>query len=177
MLVARRRDTRRDTQGSAVDLPRELFRYHAWATVTLIDHCARLPPEQLRRAVPGTHGSILATLVHLVAADGRLLRLMTGEQDPSPLREGMEPPLAELRGRFAAQAPRWEDLAGRAGELDVTLPARRGNPPVPHAENLVLLQAIHHGNDHRTQVCTTLGALGLAVPEIDGWAYWRATRR
>ena len=28
------------------------------------------------------------------------------------------------------------------------------------------------GNDHRTQICSTLGALELELPEIDGWDYW-----
>jgi uncharacterized damage-inducible protein DinB len=37
---------------------------------------------------------------------------------------------------------------------------------------MLLIQAIHHGNDHRTQICSTLGALGEEVPELDGWRFW-----
>lgn len=44
----------------------------------------------------------------------------------------------------------------------------------PYARNLMLIQALHHGNDHRTHVCTVLGAHGYRVPELSGWAYWLA---
>jgi hypothetical protein len=37
---------------------------------------------------------------------------------------------------------------------------------------MLLIQAIHHGNDHRTQICSTLGARDLPLPEIDGWDFW-----
>ncbi len=34
-----------------------------------------------------------------------------------------------------------------------------------------LAQALHHGSDHRSQVCTALTTLGLPVPDIDVWAF------
>ena len=160
-----------------MDPLRELFHHHAWATLRLIDYCATLPPERLREVAPGTYGPILATLVHLVAADQRYLELLTGELPDPPLREGTEPPFADLRSRFTAQARRWEAVLDRVGELDVTIPARGSRPATPHAEDLLFVQAIHHGNDHRTHVCTTLGAHGLEAPDIDGWAYWSTTHR
>ena len=45
-------------------------------------------------------------------------------------------------------------------------------PDMDPAESMLLIQAIHHGNDHRTQVRPTLGALELPLPEIDGWDFW-----
>lgn len=75
-------------------------------------------------------------------------------------------------------ADRWTAFLDRlnAGTLDVTFPGRSDYPQTPHAEGLFLLQALHHGNDHRTQICSTLGALGLDVPELDGWTYWAGGR-
>jgi hypothetical protein len=55
------------------------------------------------------------------------------------------------------------------------LTARGSWPETRHAQNLFLLQAIHHGNDHRTHICTVLSVLGLEPPDIDGWSYWAAT--
>lgn len=158
-----------------MDPLREMFRHHAWATLTLIDRCMGLPAEPLHEAVPGTYGSILDTLVHLVGADQRYLERLTGEPSESPLREGEAPTLADLRLRFEAQVRRWEALLDRVADLDVTLPARESWPETPHAQNLLLLQAIHHGNDHRTHVCTALSVLGQEPPDIDGWSYWEAT--
>jgi uncharacterized damage-inducible protein DinB len=167
-----------------MDALRTMFRHHAWATLALIDHCATLPPERLADEVPGTFGPILATLRHMVSADERYQWRVSG-RDPKVLRERdageATISLAELRARFEAQAKGWEQLLDRAGDLDLTLPPgtwpELSHGEVPHAEDLLLLQAIHHGNDHRTHVCTTLGALGLEAPDLDGWTYWPASGR
>jgi uncharacterized damage-inducible protein DinB len=47
----------------------DAFAYHVWATLRLADACLSLGPEQLDTAVPGTYGSILETVRHLVGAD------------------------------------------------------------------------------------------------------------
>ncbi|MBJ7597839.1 DinB family protein [Candidatus Nephthysia bennettiae] len=154
-----------------MDALRTLFRHHAWATLRLIDHCEGLPAERLKETVPGTAGPILATLVHLLAADQRYLRHMDDQAAVRRIHESEPATLVELRAAMQAQAARWDALVGRADELDVTLP-RHQDPDIPHAQNLLFLQAIHHGNDHRTHVCTILGALDLEVPDLSGWAYW-----
>jgi uncharacterized damage-inducible protein DinB len=40
-----------------------------------------------------------------------------------------------------------------------------------------LAQVVHHGTDHRSQVCTALSSLGLTPPGIDVWDYGEATGR
>ena len=58
-------------------------------------------------------------------------------------------------------------------EADV---AERGEDWVFHAPVAFrLAQVIHHGTDHRSQVCTILSTLGIEPPEIDVWAYGEAT--
>ena len=34
-----------------------------------------------------------------------------------------------------------------------------------------LAQALHHGTDHRSQICTALTALGMEPPAIDAWDF------
>ena len=34
-----------------------------------------------------------------------------------------------------------------------------------------LAQALHHGTDHRSQICTALTTLGMEPPFIDVWDY------
>ena len=88
----------------------------------------------------------------------------------------MEPALADLWPVVvvAEQATRWKTLLDRGLALNVRLPAQRGWPDTPHAEPLLVLQRLHHGNDHRTHIGTVLGAHGRGVPHLDGWAYWAA---
>jgi uncharacterized damage-inducible protein DinB len=34
-----------------------------------------------------------------------------------------------------------------------------------------LAQALHHGTDHRSQICTALTTLGVEPPSIDVWDF------
>jgi uncharacterized damage-inducible protein DinB len=38
----------------------------------------------------------------------------------------------------------------------------------------VLIQAINHATDHRSQIATLLGQQGITPPGLDGWSYYRA---
>jgi uncharacterized damage-inducible protein DinB len=38
-------------------------------------------------------------------------------------------------------------------------------------------QVIHHGTDHRSQICTALTSLGIEPPGIDLWDFGEATGR
>jgi hypothetical protein len=95
-----------------------------------------------------------------------------------PPRTGPDPtrPLDELADQLRDQAVRWRILLARIGEVDVTLPARHERPVLPHATNLLVAQALHHGNDHRTQICTVLSAGGFEIPDLDVWSYWMDRR-
>ena len=57
---------------------REAFRHHVWATEQLLDVCATVPEEQLKRPAPGTYGSALDTLRHIVDADASYLFVISG---------------------------------------------------------------------------------------------------
>jgi uncharacterized damage-inducible protein DinB len=162
------------TQGGLMDLLREMFRYHAWATLQLIDQCMGQPSEALQAMVVGTDRSILHTLTHVIGTEQQYLEALTGEPAADPIRRGEVLSLADLRRRCASQSLRWEALLDRLAQLDVTLPADESRPETPHGQNLLVVQAIQHGIDHRTQICTTLRVLGLEPPAIDGWSYWAA---
>ncbi len=156
---------------------RLLLGHHAWATLVLLDRCLRLAPGELELTSPGGYGSIGATLAHLVQADGRYQRRLLGE----PLSAGSDfedrPPVAALRAQMERQAAGWLEVLDRLEELDVTVAAEPDeDPPYPevrHAAGLLLTQAIHHGNEHRAHVCSTLGANGLEVPDVSAWEYAR----
>ena len=176
-LVTTTPDTRTDMT-SAHDVLRAMFDHHVWATIALIDALEELPVERLDAEIPGTYGSMVATLNHLVDADSRYLVRLHAPTPPPAEAHAPRPPAA-LRSHIQRNAAQWGDTLDQleAGTLDATIDAYKDEyPRTAHAEGLLLLQAIHHGNDHRTQICSTLGALGLEVPELDGWEFW-LTRR
>jgi uncharacterized damage-inducible protein DinB len=155
------------------DVLRAMFDHHLWATRTLVDHLDALPADRLEASVPGTYGSMIATLTHLIDADTRYLQRLESPSLPrADDREGV--PLSTLREELAVHRRGWDDMLARLqrGELHAAVREKNGYPDTDDAEAMLLIQAIHHGNDHRTQICSTLGAFGLEVPELDGWAYW-----
>ena len=148
----------------------DAFGHHAWATLRLIDACLPLADEQLEASVPGTFGSILDTLRHVVGADRSYLALLSDDQVARVDEEGMG--LPALREVMEADGPAW--AAVLAGDLDpdrVIIRRREDGSESQAPLGIRLAQVIHHGSDHRSQVCTALTSLGIAPPAIDAWDY------
>ena len=155
----------------------DAFGHHAWATLVLLDACADLTDEQLEATVPGTYGSLIGTLRHTVAADANYLDLLApGEVTNIDEEDALG--IAELRATMAACGEAWDRLVAR--ELDGTAQVTRHRDDGSMSTaplSIRIVQAIHHGTDHRSQVCTALTSLGIEPPEIDVWAYaWKDDR-
>jgi uncharacterized damage-inducible protein DinB len=60
----------------------DAFAHHVWATLRLVDVCLALTAEQLGTAVPGTYGSILDTIRHIVGGDSGYLFVTSGDRTP-----------------------------------------------------------------------------------------------
>src|SRR6266511_4755574 len=155
----------------------DAFAHNLWATERLIDECAALTPEQLDTDVPGTYGAIIRTLRHLVASDRWYLSFYPDAHDLSALDEEAPLTLADLRTEMAASAEAWTKVLATSTDPDADVP-EEGRGWEFHAPlGFRLAQVVHHGTDHRSQVCTALTILGRTPPEIDVWAYGEATGR
>jgi uncharacterized damage-inducible protein DinB len=152
----------------------EAFKHHLWATEKLIEHLRGLPDDALGAGGEGVYGEVLATLSHMLAADGRYLTYLEGNSPPPS--EDVPRPLDELADELRDHAVRWRVVLDVLATLDVTLAKRGERPEMPHATNLLIAQALHHGTDHRTQICTVLSANGFESPVLDVWQYWRERR-
>jgi uncharacterized damage-inducible protein DinB len=154
---------------------RDAFAHNIWATERLLDACGALTPEQLRTPAPGTYGSIIDTFRHIVGSDGWYLSFF--RDVPVPLDPEGAGGLAELRASTMGNGPAWLELVEGALDADADVP-EQGDGWVFHAPvGIRLSQAIHHGTDHRSQICTALTSLGIEPPEIDVWAYGQAAGR
>jgi uncharacterized damage-inducible protein DinB len=75
-------------------------------------------------------------------------------------------------------AAAWARVLAAEPDPDEVVVVRRDDGSETHAPKGIRLgQALHHGTDHRSQVCTALTALGIEPPEIDLWAYGVLTDR
>lgn len=148
----------------------DAFAHHVWATLRLIDACSLLSTEQLDAVVPGTYGSILETMRHLVEGDGYYLSHLTG--DPARNVDTSHMDLRALRTAMQSNQRAWirqleMDLEPDAVVRDVDEGGWARDAPI----GIRLAQALHHGTDHRSQICTALTTLGIEPPDVDVWAF------
>ena len=148
----------------------DAFDHHIWATLRLIDACLPLSAEQLATTVPGTYGSILDTMRHTVGADASYLFTLTGGRVPTIEEDTMD--LAALRTAIASHGAHWATVLAGSVDPDINVIRHRDDGSEFHAPlGIRLAQVVHHGTDHRSQICTALTALGIEPPEIDAWAF------
>jgi uncharacterized damage-inducible protein DinB len=148
----------------------DAFAHHVWATLRLVDTCLPLNPEELETAVPGTYGSILETVRHLVGADSSYLFVTSGERIPLIDEDHMD--LPELRAAMKANGAAWSSLLAQELDPDTVLERHRDDGSETHAPmSIRLAQVLHHGTDHRSQICTALTTLGIEPPAIDVWDF------
>ncbi|HVA85702.1 MAG TPA: DinB family protein [Candidatus Saccharimonadales bacterium] len=148
----------------------DAFAHHAWATLRLLDTCVSLGPEELSTRVPGTYGSILETMRHLVGADSSYLFVLSGGLVPAIDEDHME--LPGLRVAMEGNATAWSSLLAEDIDPDAVVVRRRDDGSESHAPMAIrLAQALHHGTDHRSQVCTALTTLDMEPPAIAVWDF------
>jgi uncharacterized damage-inducible protein DinB len=148
----------------------DAFDHHTWATLRLIDACRVLTPEQLASPVPGTYGSILDTLRHTVGAEGGYLFALTGGAVAEVDETAMG--LDQLHAAMRELGEAWAGVLATAVDPDVVVTRHRDDGSRSLAPlGIRLAQVLHHGSDHRSQVCTALTLLGVTPPEIDCWDF------
>ncbi|HVF08472.1 MAG TPA: DinB family protein [Actinomycetota bacterium] len=144
--------------------------HHVWATLRLMDVCLALSPEELETSVPGTYGSILDTMRHLVGGDASYLFTMTGRTIDHVDEQALG--LSELRAVMEGHRAAWMALVDQDIDPATVVVRRRDDGSETHAPmGIRLAQALHHGTDHRSQICTALTALGIQAPDIDVWDF------
>jgi len=153
------------------------FAHHAWATLRLVDACESLSAEQLAVTVPGTFGSAIETLRHVVESDADYLNIL--RDMPEPWFDLREAPLPELRSVAERVAEGW--TAFLASKPDSERLVREIDPDDGYTRDapvgVRLAEALHHGNEHRTQLLAIFGALGVPAPRISVWDYGLAEGR
>lgn len=149
-----------------------LFDHNAWANLKLIDFCEALSDKQLDTSGIGTYGSIRDTLWHIVGAEMSYVHRVNGKLPDARLSRDQFPGFAVLK-----QVARWtsEELLQLAlsTRVDSIVKERSSDSKTAVQYKLasLIMQAINHSTEHRTQVSTILTQLGLEPPDMSGWQY------
>ena len=149
----------------------DAFAHHVWATLRLIDACLALSPAHRDAPVPGTDRSIIETMRHVIGNESFELFVASGERGSFIRADGMA--LAELSAAMEDIGARWSRLLDDGIDPDAVL--REVDPDDGYQKyapmGIRLAQTLHHGNDHRTQICTALTLLGVQPPALDVFTF------
>jgi len=149
----------------------DAFAHHVWATLRLIDACLALSPAQLDAKVPATDRSILGTMRHVIGNESFELFVANGERGSFIRADRMG--LTELRAAMEDIGTGWSRLLDEGIDADTVL--REVDPDDGYQKyapmGIRLAQTLHHGNDHRSQICTALTTLGVKPPAVDVFSF------
>jgi uncharacterized damage-inducible protein DinB len=155
----------------------EFLYYNRWANLHLMDACLDLTPDQLASSAPGTYGSIYDTLVHIVQAEARYYKRLSGVQLAPPFSWEAAPSLSEIRPYAERVGSALVEAAEQMRSTD-SFPRDWHEPEWEGQSNRykavsMLIQAVNHGVEHRTNITTILAQQGIRPPDLDGWEYMR----
>jgi len=148
----------------------DAFDHHTWATLQLMDTCRELTDPQLDAPVLGGFGSILDTLRHVVGGEAGYLFALSGGRVAEVDEEALD--LDGLHAAMARLGAEWAGVLADADDPDLAVARLRDDGTRSIAPlGIRLAQVLHHGSDHRSQVCTALTLLGIEPPAIDCWDF------
>jgi uncharacterized damage-inducible protein DinB len=151
----------------------ELLKHNTMMNGRLVEACRGLNDDQLRSTVNGTYGTVGATLVHVANGQDSYAARFLGTERGERLAEDPFPGFDSLSTCFARGNALLESAASQADEEGYV--EVEGDDPVGKwrmHRSLLLLQAINHGTEHRSQIATILTQLDITAPEMDGWTFF-----
>jgi len=156
----------------------DLARHNVWATTQVLNALDNLDEAALNATVPGTFGTILETIQHVIDSEASYVYRLTGAWSSYPWKDDYRVGLDVLRERAAILGETLERFLAEPWDADKLGEARGGDGTVfAVPAGVFLTQIFHHANEHRAHICTTLGGLGLDVPDVSAWGYALATER
>ena len=147
----------------------DFFKYNLWANLRLLDACIQLSDEQLDANMIGTFGSVRETLMHLFSSEEGYARALTGTSPTPLLKEFTTFPGLDLLRQRAERSGEALIKVAEQGDLSRILHLDGGTYDAPAI--IVVIQAIDHAIDHRSQISTLLSQQDIEPPYLDGWAY------
>jgi uncharacterized damage-inducible protein DinB len=147
-----------------------LFAHNAWANLKLLNFCEHLSNEQLDATAIGCFGTIRDTLLHIVGAEVSYVKRVNGKLPAQPLAPGQVPEFAMLKDAARWASDELLQLALSARE-DTSVRERDARWVAEYKLASLMVQAITHSTEHRTQIAAIITQLGMEPPDMSGWKY------
>ena len=162
-------------QEPAIEILRTLFDYSIWARDQLLPLIEGLEEEERKKGEQrGVYGSIHDTLAHMAQSEWLWIQRCMGES-PMRLPKGEDFPtltaLIDWWNEVHAQSMLYINaLTEYYLNKEMTYMAPDGKQRTRKIWHM-LIQVPNHQTEHRSQIATMLGAMGLEVPQTDMVVY------
>ncbi len=146
------------------------FKHNLWANLKLLEFCATLSDTQLDATGIGCYGSIRSTLVHIVGAEMGYVKRVNGRLPARPFGRDQFPGFDVLQdvARWASDELLQLAISARQDtRVHESQPAQR----IEYTLSSLIVQAVSHSIEHRTQISAIITQLGLEPPDMSGWFY------
>ncbi|MFK7804488.1 MAG: DinB family protein [Anaerolineae bacterium] len=148
----------------------KIFEYNLWANTSLIKICDGLKKDQLDIEVEGVYGRIHPTLVHLVEAEGGYAGRLSGTPLWGENLDWDNMPMSELLAKVQESGRRLIEIVSNT-DPEKKHTVEHLEMPIYFFNWTVILQAIYHSIEHRTQIKILLTQLGVEHPDLAAWDY------
>ena len=147
-----------------------LFAHNTWANLKLLDFCEHLSDAQLDATAIGCFGSIRDTLAHILSGEVSFVARVNGRRPAVPPPYDQFPGFAVLKDVAHWTGDELLPLALSARE-DTHVQERAGRWLVEYRLASLIVQAITHSTEHRTQISAIITQLGMEPPDMSTWQY------
>lgn len=153
------------------EIGRGQLAHMAWANHQVFQVLVELPSSALEDSSNYDDWTVARIANHLVSAAGRLAARADQAEFPNDVQISNDPQnmkaLAELISRYDARL--LEIANGVDGEVEFQL---RGKV-VQTKKSVILMQAIHHAQEHRVQISGVLASNGNNLINLDELSFWK----
>ncbi|MBA3945982.1 MAG: DinB family protein [Herpetosiphonaceae bacterium] len=163
-----------DTKRGGTSVLNKLFAHNTWANLKLLDYCEGLSAAQLDTTAIGGFGSIRDTLVHIIGAEVSYVYRVNGRLPTTSFSKGQFPGFEVLKDTVRWTGDELLQLAFST-QQDTTVREHEKRLYVEYTLASLMVQAVSHSIEHRTQIATIITQLGPVPPDMSGWKYMEET--
>ena len=152
------------------DAVRTLYHFSAWATGRILDHAARLSPDELAKPSGASFGTVRETLVHIMAAQLIWLSRWQGTSPTSLLEAREFPDVASIRARWGRIEADTQRFMAGVTDADLAKVIEYRNTRGERWAYPLWQQVVHqvnHATQHRGEVAAALTELGHSPGDLD----------
>lgn len=148
-----------------------LFDYQIWANARVLSRCARLAPDALTAPRDLSHGSVFATLLHMLDTQWAWrYACQTGRLPVEKITQGRFTNLASLRQFWKEEDQRMLDYVNGLAPGALNQPIVFNWPRArPRQRTLwhILHHITNHSTQHRSEIGLALAAFGQSPGDLD----------